>query len=149
MSDDLRFRVEDDSSSDLFSKIVKSLLILILLLAVVLLAVWGYRLIFDKEATPKKVVKNTPKKHIVSTQQVKKQPRALNKEELAMIIKAVMIQMQKEQQKNKKATKTATNKPHKTSTDSQLLNSLQKAKIDTIKTKPKKVIEKKRDKKVS
>jgi len=130
-----RFRVEKEKN-DLFSVVIKSLIILVLLIAIVLLSIWGYRYITkpsDKILAQQKTVST---QQIVSKpiQQPKQQKeRHLKKEELALIIKMVLQEMQKEQQKQIKTTLT-----NNKSEDSKLLKSLQEAKVDTTKeTKPK------------
>ena len=127
-----RFRVEDDRKSDLFSLILKSLAVLVLLLAVAVLSIWGYKML-TTDKTKNQIHSITPvKPKVVKQPVIQKQKKGLNKEELALIIKTVLEQMQKEQLKQKTSP---VKKIVKKSEDSELLKSLQKTKVDKIKTK--------------
>ncbi len=129
-----RFRVEDDRKSDLFSLILKSLAILVLLLAVVVLALWGYKLLINTDKTIQHISQPVQQK-VINQPVVQKQRKGLNKEELAIIIKTVLEQMQKEQLKEKNSP---VKKTVEKSEDSELLKSLQNTKLDEIKTKKQK-----------
>jgi len=127
-----RFRVEKDKN-DWFNIAVKSLIILVLLIAIILLLIWGYRYL------TKPSINYVKQNNIQTQQQVRvaqqtnvqtQQARTFKKEELALIIKLVLEEMQKEQKNLVKKAQTTKNK----SEDSELLNSLQNIKeVDTTK----------------
>jgi len=141
-----KFRVEKDQS-DWFNVVIKSLIILVLVVSIILLTIWGYRYLTkpsDDLLAKQAQAKVTKPVTLVQQPVVQKQPvkkeRGLKKEELALIIKMVIEQMQKEQQNH------PVQKSVKKSEDSELLNSLQNMKVDTtkeIKQKPKKHTKKK------
>jgi len=141
--DYFKFRVEkSDSDFDWFSSLLKGLVILILLIIIVILSAWAY-----KYLTKPDIVVTDINKTVIQQQQPKQQPvkvkERLNKEELALIIKLVLEEMQKNQ-KNQVVTKNV-----KKSEDSELLKSLQNSQVDTtkeIEKKPKIIEEKKLEK---
>jgi len=135
-----RFRVEKDEK-DWFSTAVKSLVLVALIIAVVLLSIWGYKYITKEpvQTTNKALIASTPPTPV-------KKEQTLKKEELALIIKLVLEEMQKNQAKN-----LAQNTPQNKSEDSELLKSLQDAPIDSTKEIAKKEpkIEKKKMQKLA
>ena len=130
--DYFRFEIEDDKpKNDIFSIIIKSLVILLLFVAIASLSIFAYRFLKNDN---KKVVQQV---HQVNNVQPVKTPpqQRLKKEELALIIKAVLAEVQK--QANKPAPANV-----KKSEDSELLNSLQNVKVENIQTMPKQKVEK-------
>ena len=135
--DYFKFRVEKNDS-DWFSSLLKGLIILLLLIVIVILSTWAYKYL----TKPDIVITETKNKVV---QQPKQQPikdqGRLKKEELALIIKLVLEEMQKNQQ-NQVLTKNV-----KKSEDSELLKSLQNTKEIVEKpNKPIKLEEKKLEK---
>lgn len=126
MSDEYyEFRNGRRYTNNLFSTIIKSLIVVILLLSVIVLAIFSYKYLFPNTNQTTKIVQKPL---------VQQKSTGLKKEDIALIVKSIMLEMKA--QNSKVAKKQIKNR----SKDEQLLSSLQSAEVDTItKRKVKKV----------
>ncbi len=145
------FEIEDEQpKDDLFSKIIKSLVIVFLLVAIVAVSIISYKFISnDKQEVKNNLISNQTiqqshpklaveqkekdnkeqKKNIKAIVEPKSNTQALKKEEIALIVKAVLEQMQKNSQKVVRAN-IKDNQKKEESEDSKLLSSLQQIRPD-------------------
>jgi nucleoid-associated protein YgaU len=151
--DYLKFRVEDDTkaSGGLIGSMIKILVIILLLLLLVVLGAVAYKYLFkdDKiaKAQPQQIeipVQNDKNTKVLQsvTNAVENQGGTVKKEEIALIVKSVLAQMN--QEKDKKAIvedkhQTSTNptttpqQVKQTGDDASLLNDLSSADVDNAK----------------
>ncbi len=143
------FEIEDEQpKDDLFSKIIKSLVIVFLLVAIVAVSIISYKFISNdkqevknnlisnqtiQQSHPKLAVEQKEKDNKEQKKNIKVEPKsdtqALKKEEIALIVKAVLEQMQKNSQKVVRAN-IKDNQKKEESEDSKLLSSLQQIRPD-------------------
>ena len=125
-----RFEInEDDNNKGLFHYVVKILISLFLLFAIILLGTYTYQILVSDNETSLKIQKQT----LSSKEKTK---HHLSQQEMAIIIQAVLAELQKQQ-----ATKHP--KVTKKSEDSELLKSLQKVNLEKKPKHIKKKIKKK------
>jgi len=153
--DYLKFRVDDDEKSkdSFISTIIKFLVIVLLLLLLVVLSAVAYKFLFKDESvvqTQPKILpqpSNQPQAQQQNTNLVQNVQNAvqnqaggaIKKEEIALIVKSVLAQMNKEKQQSPVSTKqvsqTQTQNTAKTKSqedDAALLNDLSSADVDNV-----------------